>query len=474
MKMISVAGLGLMAAVSTASAVQINPNGTGQVLIYPVYDSRDDYDTLLTVTNETDRTKALKVKLLDGGLGQETLVFNVYLGAFDTWTAAVTFDGTFGAPASILTNDSSCTVPEFPEEGEELRTLLFDTDPLPNGAERTRFGHVEVYELGELTGDALALVADGDCAGLVEAWSEGGFWVADADTDMAPPTGGLAGTGWLVSVLAGEAFGYEAVALTDFTTTHLNNEPGSQLPDLSSGDSTTAVVMADDGPTTIEFEQSIDAVSAALTATAVAADFTLEEEVDGQAFMYLTMPTFKHYVSELYAGANAVPRGPFAEALTAAGAPTSVNLDLVSRNGLRADSCADINTQLPPSGVNGPVQLVASVSPFLIINEVLFSNPSVTNRIRPDLNSGRIALQFGPGAEDWFGCSEVDVSGVLSVPGVVIGGPRDGEEVSVSGLPVVGIMLNSIANGFLTDDIGQRVLSNYGVDFKLRRRVVVQ
>jgi hypothetical protein len=59
------AGLG---AAGTAEAVYLNPNGTGQVLVYPYYTVQSSggasWNTYLSVVNTTTRAKAVKVRVL--------------------------------------------------------------------------------------------------------------------------------------------------------------------------------------------------------------------------------------------------------------------------------------------------------------------------------------------------------------------------------------------------------------------------
>src|SRR4030067_1419351 len=105
------AGLGAVGVAGTASAVHINPDGLGQVLIYPYYTVRAGNDTYLSVVNTTASTKAVKVRFLEGKNSREVLDFNLYLSPYDVWTGAivVTTNG-----AKLVTADKSCTTPAIP------------------------------------------------------------------------------------------------------------------------------------------------------------------------------------------------------------------------------------------------------------------------------------------------------------------------------------------------------------------------
>ncbi len=119
----AIAGLGALGAVGTAEAVHVNPDGLGQVLIYPYYTARtrttgtfagSTYNTLISVVNSTASAKAVKVRFLESLDSREVLDFNLYLSAHDVWTTGVvpTADG-----AGIVTGDVSCTTPAIAKVG---------------------------------------------------------------------------------------------------------------------------------------------------------------------------------------------------------------------------------------------------------------------------------------------------------------------------------------------------------------------
>ena len=56
-------------------AVQLSTDGTGEVLIYPYYTVNNDLNTLYSVVNTTTDPKALAIRFLEGGNGQEVLLF---------------------------------------------------------------------------------------------------------------------------------------------------------------------------------------------------------------------------------------------------------------------------------------------------------------------------------------------------------------------------------------------------------------
>ena len=116
----AIAGLSALGVTGIAEAVHVNPDGLGQVLIYPYYTVAPDvghsavpdaqYNTLLSVVNSTASAKAVKVRFLESLNSREVLDFNLYLSHNDVWTAGIvpTADG-----AGVVTYDKSCTTPSL-------------------------------------------------------------------------------------------------------------------------------------------------------------------------------------------------------------------------------------------------------------------------------------------------------------------------------------------------------------------------
>ena len=164
------AGLtGVAGMVSVSNAVNINPDGLGQVLLYPYYTTRGGNDTLISIVNTTDRGKAVKIRFIEALNSREVLDFNIYMSEWDVWAAAVTDTGQGGA--RFLTSDTTCTTPYFFGNGiydqgngtfgADFVDLLYTPldlpeDPFdandrgPQTIDRTRSGYIEVVEMGVL------------------------------------------------------------------------------------------------------------------------------------------------------------------------------------------------------------------------------------------------------------------------------------------------------------------------------------
>ena len=83
------AGLAALGAAGTAEAVNINPDGLGQALIFPYYTARAGHFTAISVINTQNNTKLVKVRFLEGRNSREVLDFNLFLSPADIWTGVI-------------------------------------------------------------------------------------------------------------------------------------------------------------------------------------------------------------------------------------------------------------------------------------------------------------------------------------------------------------------------------------------------
>src|SRR3954471_24523493 len=98
---VAIAGGSALLMTGAAGAVNLSPDGRGQVLLYPYYTTRTDtagnaYGTLVSVINAAASAKAVRVRFLEGKNSREVLDFNLFLSPFDVWTGAVLPDPTTG------------------------------------------------------------------------------------------------------------------------------------------------------------------------------------------------------------------------------------------------------------------------------------------------------------------------------------------------------------------------------------------
>lgn len=328
----------------TAQAVNLNPDGLGQVLIYPYYTVKDSNTTLLSVVNTTDSAKAVKVRFKEGYNSREVLDFNMYMSAWDVWTAALYDDA--GTP-TMVTYDTTCTVPYFYGNdtdawGRTVGTQVFlpyaytgtNADGGPTGIERAAEGYFEIIEMGTLTnesetakrdGSATAathvLMGDGssqpkNCQQLVDNWSvinsKDGMWIADmkadggmvADLDIERNSGGLFGGAGVINVGNGTFFSYNAKAIQGFDKDRdgksLHYKPGNIHPNLNSGDQRTATLffgVPQDTAISLSYNSgySVDAISATFMHEYTMNEFNQNPALAAASEWIVTFPTKSWY-----------------------------------------------------------------------------------------------------------------------------------------------------------------------------------
>jgi hypothetical protein len=283
--------------VGAASAVNVNHDGIGEVLIYPYYTVRGGQVTLVSVVNTTDNAKAVKVRFLEGKNTAEVLDFNLFLSARDVWTAAIiaTADG-----AAIVTGDKSCTNPRIPAAGVAFRNGAYVTDTAPlRTLDRTREGYIEMIEMATIvTGsdtedDVTHVNGVPDCLLVSNA-------AVDAQTakkDYIPATGGLFGNGTIVG--NNMSTGYNATALEGFGYNQGVTASGSVNPNLGNGSNLFATVVDSNVAgqsriTNAQFKTSIDAVSAVIMHSSALGEYAYGDGLSTD--WVITMPTKRQYV----------------------------------------------------------------------------------------------------------------------------------------------------------------------------------
>lgn len=348
--------LGLFA--SACGAVRLDPDGMGQVLIYPYYTVRGGNQTIYTVTNHTDRHKVLQVIMNEGRNGRATIAFNLFLAPHDSWTAT-TFSFGDSDEAFLLPGDSSCTYPQFdtyalPDGRRYVELFPFDysgsrRDSGPGGYDRMREGSFKIFELGTVipgTPPAVAMTpaANGlppGCSSLGAAYAGAGYWAQDRKTHLTNPTGGLSGEAMILNVAAGTVMAYQATALAEFRadpsdvpqgsrSTVVNHfEPSAMsvgLDDAISDPATGFVTAAIDLPNRrqeLQYAQvrAIDAVSAVLAADAVNINYVSDASVGATTDWVITFPTRPFYTDQAIVGTTAIR--PFSSIYPGAGGSES-------------------------------------------------------------------------------------------------------------------------------------------------------
>ena len=447
--------LALVAAVSSVglanaanAAMNINGSGLGQVLIYPYYTTRAGMDTYLSVVNTTDSAKAVKVRFTEGKNSREVLDFNLYLSKNDMWTAAIvnTANG-----AKLITNDKSCTSPAIPAAGKEFVNFAFSgavvegiTDAGGDGEtaslDRTREGYFEIIEMGVITNTAIEAAVThiagvpANCA-VVQAASMN---MNEATArDVAPPTGGLAGTASLIGVAGGTDYGYDPVVIDSFATQNIWAIPGSILPDLTQGDVNSVVFYGGQAVNNL-WSSSQKAVSALIMHDDLINEYVLDAATLSGTDWVVTMPTKRYFVPVHNPTLIASPQSatpPFTKTFWLNGACEPVTISYWNREEANV-SVVDFSPQ-----PDGGAALCWETTVMTFNSSHLLGS---VNEVNVD-----VAYQNG-----WLALSFDD-----TVTQEMISG--DATPSTFHGLPTVGFMLQD----FINQNAAAGVMATYGGNF---------
>lgn len=277
-----------------AGAVNLSPDGLGQVLLYPYFTVEKGQQTALSIVNTTEFGKAVKVRFLESFNGREVFGLNLYLSPFDAWVGSVVESslrpsGSSKPPAALQMQDSSCAVPHILNQAgtvadfQSTQYTGVNNDSGPDTPARTREGHIEVIEMGTILPikydpAGLASIPNGTffaiehahsgapagCGHIDRAWKSGVlqlpvpipagltlpiplainqpiFYSSEFreftidSRDFAPPSGGLYGTGAIIDTEAGTYINYAAEAIDGFMPRAMHTARGSESPSLNSG-----------------------------------------------------------------------------------------------------------------------------------------------------------------------------------------------------------------------------------------------
>jgi hypothetical protein len=490
------AALGLAGALASplGLAVRVNPAGTGQALIYPYYTTNrnaagNDFVTALALTNTTPRAKAVKLRVLEAKAGAPVLDLNIFLAAYDVWTAGIV---RAGAGAGIFTADHSCTSPAVASSAStaiRFRNGAYASsfaDGLGDSLDRTNEGYVEVLEMGVIDpGSALAAAvtpatdfsAPGAskpaCTNLPDAIAPNG---------LSPPSGGLSGNASYINVDEGTDFSVDAIALSQWSDVVQWGSQGSDHPNLADASPPVSIV-ADassdsDRMYITRWASGRDAVSALFMVETVFADYTVEAAIRAAADVVMTQPTKRFHVTPTridapYAGgpaAGAVPRWYCEYTYTeVCDGPGVAHFDREGQQYGTQICGVALGESLPICGAAGTLTFTANLGSVTAGN--VLGGHAVTNvPLNPLWMNGYVAVNAKP----------VNAPGLAAPPqsttivNLVDGSQQTGLTVTYAGLPIVGFSVQDYSTTGLPG-VSPTILSNYGGNFvqKARRRITV-
>ncbi len=474
-----------------ARAVQLDPGGQGQVLLYPYYTVHNGQQTLLSIINTSDADQVVQVTFREALNGRSALQFKIWLRRWDSWTGtlfALADDGIASDGAGLLTYDRSCTsptffstgpltqggVPYFPLRNENYSAAMSDGGPGDLG--RARHGWIEVISLANVYGAPAAAMMFGvggipaNC-GLLQT-------VALGPSTSARPIGGLIGTASVIRVAAGTILSSRAEALSGFTAISLySNDLIQPAPNLASvnegmiGAPVKAIIFDDQGRrqmltygTSGSGSRPIDAVSATLMATRVKNAYQTSAALAAATDWVVTMPTMPFYTDPAITGSFVQALPPFERPFLAPGnAPTCTPFFIHDQNQLRdsgdwlPNTCGSGGSSIPGTPTFRRLILFqsanviaytapTSVDVLPLRTEVLFAPAPAGARV-PDL-PWYIRADAAPAG--WL---EMFLSRAYTSHRL----PLSAEGKSLEGLPAIGYSASNIVNG----NVSNGVLANY-------------
>ncbi len=466
-----IAGVAGIASVSTA--VNLNSDGVGQVLLYPYYTVNGGNNTLISVVNTTDNVKAVKVRFLEGKNSRECLDFNLYLSPYDVWTAALvpttsTVGGHVGEESvKIITSDNSCLAPNTVMAGQEFLPYGYSNpapyDELGLDMKRCTEGHFEMIEMGNVfntasNGNAASAVthaASGvpaNCSVVHNNWL-GGAWAAnpaDGIDSVLDGSGGLFGSAAIVNVPAGTEVSYNADAIQAYSTVPQHSNPGDLFPNVASGNNITSNIFYNGVVVTDTWSSDeVQAVSAVYMHDHIYGEFEITDAFGADTEWVVTFPTKIFYADPFYSLAFlglAPPVEPFTRGLSypAAGGPPSgpacepFAMQRWDREEQQLGGGVLLPSPLPP-GEQGPVFCwETNVLEFHDDNDVFGDSLILGSQnnmfVRPGFNNGWAEIAFTQNTNDNVAAR------------------------TYTGLPVTGFAVQKYVNGTLG---GGTTLANY-------------
>jgi hypothetical protein len=444
----ALAGVGALGLTGAAEAVNVNPDGLGQVLIYPYYTVRtfngNAYMSLLSVVNSTASAKGVKVRFLEGKNSVEVLDFNLYLSARDVWTVAITATS---AGAGISTDDRSCTVPAVYGQGVIgfiNAGLVTANDGAGTSLDRTREGYAEIIEMGDIVPGSVetAVTHVNGVPPCTASVIQNDSTVAAA---LTVGSGGLFGGISYVNVGAGTDYAVDAVALEAFRlTTPVYGTPGSIGPTLNDAAPNVATIYKGGTAATYSFTTPIDAVSGSIMHDTLMNEIVLDTGTASGTDWVITFPTKRYYVTTKTA------TRPFQNVFTSSGSCDDVLISLWDREERTGSTPISFS---PPTGQTN-TQLCWEANVLTFKSSALFGS---TNQQNIDVNSVVAGYQNG-----W---AKIDFTS--SATGTVTAHrlPATTPVATFYGLPSIGFAIQSFNNNTRTNAAGALVNSSFGGNF---------
>lgn len=464
---------GAMMMSAPAQALNVSQNGVGEVLLFPYYTAKNNFDTMFSVTNTTDKTAIFKIRFREALNSREVRDFNVVLSPYDYWSGIITSSGAAGG-AKVRTFDKSCTSPNKPDwtavtvnglQGYEVEftNALFSgkyADGAPSEIARVEEGYFEVILMGVSTATSIVssntidynakhgsgtnnTAVPRDCAAVHTA-------IENADyANFDEPQNILKGHVTYLNTTTGQSFDAEPTALESWAdgTGNLIFPASSSQPDLASSTGGTVNSLVDGAVVSTAYADSEDGASMALAAASV-----INEFVTGgiaSTSWIVTFPT-KHHYTDSYTLADGTSTtaptsfAPFSYRFVGDTDGTGRSCDKVRFDMFDREEAKETTVEsgkfspLPPTDTTVSLCYEANVVDFG--TSKVFGNGSFT-----DYNN-HLTAPVGVGDSGWTKLSFIGTNALVGLNGYV-------------GLPVIGFAAVLRSNTSQADNV-----RNYGAN----------
>jgi hypothetical protein len=267
------------------SGTILNPEGRGDLLIFPYYDVREingkTQDFLFTiVNNEWDPCEGLslstqcydgvaaKLRFREWDKGEEVFSTDIWLSRGDVWVGVITHNSSIALPygARIMSPDFVIT-----DSSPDTFTL---GNPLKNGYDFPKTSYIPPGS-SNLMGYFEVI---GEERTYDHATTVSPFKVTRVTATVADVPNELMGYGYIVRVADGQSMAYNATAIANFS-----RNKGSLFFGISSP-----------LPTLMDGEDTLDQLEFQLSKKEVLAGYSVEDVIAGKFSLILTFPT-KHF-----------------------------------------------------------------------------------------------------------------------------------------------------------------------------------
>jgi hypothetical protein len=257
----------------------LSPEGRGDVLIFPYYDVREingkTQDFYFAIINDESECEgitgypniecnagmAAKVRFREWARGEKVLIFDIWLSRGDVWVGVITHNTSLALPYGARIASPDWVITDYSADAFTLSTALAGGLDFPAQAYMPP-GSSNLMGFFEVIGEERTY--DRQSSGKVTRVA------GNAD---APNS--LMGYAYIVRVVDGSSFAYNATAIANFSRNKgsLFSSPGSPSPTLMDG------------------EDTLDQLEFQLSKKEVFAGYSIEDVIAGKFSLILTFPT---------------------------------------------------------------------------------------------------------------------------------------------------------------------------------------